>query len=249
MPGLSSSEAHKVDVMTFLDRAERPCAAPILPVPLNAQAITSQMFESQASRLECGIVPSPGHKRTVSSDSNATTVMVGHFFNDEPDEPRSPNAQLQLADESGPCSPRLPARISCPPDFMRSAGFAAAFGVSSVVFLGLLLTPLLFAMVASFKTWLRRAGLEGVVAYSVVFCFSMAALLPYAPFCIGCGYVWGLANGMIVQTLAILLSSACIYAIGRSSACSAARAGRGCRQWTELRLEIDADWREVRATA
>jgi hypothetical protein len=235
--------------MTVSDRAERHCAAPMLPVPLNAQAIASHMFESQASMLECGagIVPSPGHKRTVSSDSNATTVMAGHFSNDDPDEPRSPNAQLQLADD--PCSPRSPARISCPPDFMKSAGFAAAFGVSSVVFLGLLLTPLLFAMVASFKTWLVRAGLEGVVAYSVVFCFSMAALLPYAPFCIGCGYVWGLTNGMLVQTLAILLSSACIYAIGRSSACSAARAGRGCRRWAELRLEIDADWREVRAVA
>jgi uncharacterized membrane protein YdjX (TVP38/TMEM64 family) len=35
----------------------------------------------------------------------------------------------------------------------------------------------------------------------------MVFLLPYAPFCIACGYVWGFAAGLLVQTLAILLSS------------------------------------------
>ncbi|KAJ1481001.1 hypothetical protein T484DRAFT_1809021 [Baffinella frigidus] len=117
-----------------------------------------------------------------------------------------------------------------------SSESSATTVVSTVLLVGLALTPALFTEVVSCKQWFIEGGAQGVF---------MAALLPYAPFCIACGYVWGFTGGMLVQTLAILLSSGCIYGIGRVMKHSLPLAVRRNREWTKLLLEIDHDWRKA----
>lgn len=64
-------------------------------------------------------------------------------------------------------------------------------------------------------TWFASAGLAGVLAYCATFSLSATVLLPYSPFCGAVGYIWGVPLGFAVQTLAIVVSSAGIYALGR----------------------------------
>lgn len=48
-----------------------------------------------------------------------------------------------------------------------------------------------------------------------MFSVASAAFMPYGPFCISIGYIFGIGVGFAVQSLAIFVSSAFIYVIGR----------------------------------
>jgi len=111
---------------------------------------------------------------------------------------------------------------------------------------GLALSPTLFSKVVSCKQWFLEEQLHGVFCFTMMFSVSMAVLLPYTPFCIATGYIWGFTSGMIMQFLAIFVSSGLIYGIGRAVSPTGAVYSWGQnRKWTNLIPEIDRDWRHA----
>jgi uncharacterized membrane protein YdjX (TVP38/TMEM64 family) len=120
----------------------------------------------------------------------------------------------------------------------------AVVGIAALLLLGVALSPVLFEAVVSCKHWFMEGGVNGALCFSLIFSLGMVAMLPYTPFCIACGYIWGLTVGILVQTLAIFLSSGCIYGVGGLIKHYMPMTLIHNREWTKLLIEIDDDWRK-----
>mmetsp|Transcript_26243 Transcript_26243/g.62145 ORF Transcript_26243/g.62145 Transcript_26243/m.62145 type:complete len:369 (+) Transcript_26243:299-1405(+) len=75
-------------------------------------------------------------------------------------------------------------------------------------------TQIFEAIIAS-KQWFLDNKPLSVPWYCIMFSVASAAFMPYGPFCISIGYIFGIGVGFAVQSLAIFVSSAFIYVIGR----------------------------------
>ena len=118
-----------------------------------------------------------------------------------------------------------------------------------VLVAGVASSPALFAKIVFCKQWFISSHLRGVLCFTMMFSVAMASMLPYTPFCIATGYVWGFTDGMLVQLLAIFTSSGFIYGLGRGlklvSPTTAASSWEWNREWTNLVPEIDRNWRHA----
>ncbi len=65
------------------------------------------------------------------------------------------------------------------------------------------------------KSWFLEESPYSIAWYYTIFCFGAAVLLPYSPFCLAVGYIFGVGQGVLIQMGAILLSSATCFAFGR----------------------------------
>jgi uncharacterized membrane protein YdjX (TVP38/TMEM64 family) len=65
------------------------------------------------------------------------------------------------------------------------------------------------------KSWFLDESPYSIVWYYTIFCCGAAVLLPYSPFCLAVGYIFGVGQGVLIQMGAILLSSATCFAFGR----------------------------------
>jgi uncharacterized membrane protein YdjX (TVP38/TMEM64 family) len=129
------------------------------------------------------------------------------------------------------------------PSPCHSQRMVAVVGISVLLLVGVALSPTLFERVISCKHWFIEEGVNGVLYFSLIFSFGMVVILPYTPFCVACGYIWGLRNGILVQTFAIFLSSGFIYGIGGLVKHYIPMTVIQNREWTKLLNEIDEDWR------
>jgi hypothetical protein len=65
------------------------------------------------------------------------------------------------------------------------------------------------------KSWFLDESPYSIAWYYTIFCCGAAVLLPYSPFCLAVGYIFGVGQGVLIQMGAILLSSATCFAFGR----------------------------------
>jgi len=99
---------------------------------------------------------------------------------------------------------------------MRKPKFwAIVAGVVVFLLLGVLAGTHIFEAIISSKQWFLDNRWISVPWYCTLFSVASAVLMPYGPFCISIGYIFGIGWGFAVQSLAIFVSSAFIYVIGR----------------------------------
>ena len=65
------------------------------------------------------------------------------------------------------------------------------------------------------RSWFLEESPYSIVWYYALFCLGSAVLLPYSPFCLAIGYIFGVGQGVLIQMGAILLSSVSCFTIGR----------------------------------
>mmetsp|Transcript_2727 Transcript_2727/g.9147 ORF Transcript_2727/g.9147 Transcript_2727/m.9147 type:complete len:390 (-) Transcript_2727:71-1240(-) len=91
----------------------------------------------------------------------------------------------------------------------------ALIGILLFIGLGAICGTQIYETIIEAKDWFVNEIPISIIWYSVMFSLSSAVMLPYGPFCISVGYIYGFWFGLIVQTIAIFTSSALIYYIGR----------------------------------
>ena len=73
----------------------------------------------------------------------------------------------------------------------------------------------IFEKTVQAKDWFRNDSPYSILWYYAIFCMGSIFLLPYSPFCLAMGFIFGVGQGFVIQTGALLLSSAICFAIGR----------------------------------
>eukprot|EP00960_Hanusia_phi_P067762 766693-Hanusia_phi.AAC.5 len=91
----------------------------------------------------------------------------------------------------------------------------ALIGLLLFIGLGAICGTQIYETIIEAKDWFVTEIPVSIIWYSVMFSLSSAVMLPYGPFCISVGYIYGFWFGLVVQTIAIFTSSALIYYIGR----------------------------------
>ena len=73
----------------------------------------------------------------------------------------------------------------------------------------------IFNAIIAGKDFFREELPWSLVVYYVVFVACSIVFIPYGPFCIAIGFIFGVYWGFLIQMGAILLSSAVLFIIGR----------------------------------
>lgn len=65
------------------------------------------------------------------------------------------------------------------------------------------------------RGWFLHQFWLGALLYVALFSLAAVLLLPFSPFCMAIGYIWGVPTGFAVQSAGILVSSAVVFVISR----------------------------------
>eukprot|EP00287_Rhodomonas_sp_CCMP768_P020848 CAMPEP_0202818440 /NCGR_PEP_ID=MMETSP1389-20130828/8339_1 /ASSEMBLY_ACC=CAM_ASM_000865 /TAXON_ID=302021 /ORGANISM="Rhodomonas sp., Strain CCMP768" /LENGTH=420 /DNA_ID=CAMNT_0049490795 /DNA_START=184 /DNA_END=1446 /DNA_ORIENTATION=- len=124
------------------------------------------------------------------------------------------------------------------------------YGTILVIFLFLLIGVAcgahIFEAIVGAKQWFLDNPLISVPWYCFLFSVASAIFMPYGPFCISVGYIWGLKWGFPVQLCAIFVSSAFIYLVGRVLLKKwVNERTMKYRLWRAIMDHMGNDWREA----
>eukprot|EP00960_Hanusia_phi_P021678 642353-Hanusia_phi.AAC.3 len=84
-----------------------------------------------------------------------------------------------------------------------------------VICLGWYFGNQIFNAIIQGKDYFREELPWSLVVYYLVFIACALVFIPYGPFCIAIGFIFGLGWGFLIQMFAIFVSSAVLFVIGR----------------------------------
>jgi len=70
-------------------------------------------------------------------------------------------------------------------------------------------------MITAAKDWFRAGSPWTIVFYLAFMAVWCVVLMPYGPLCIAVGFIFGFYQGLCIQLLALLVSNAALYGVGR----------------------------------
>lgn len=73
----------------------------------------------------------------------------------------------------------------------------------------------IFTEITQAKNWFQSEAPFSIIVYYIVFSLCALVLIPYGPFCIAIGFIFGLWWGLLIQIIAIVLSAALLFFVGR----------------------------------
>jgi uncharacterized membrane protein YdjX (TVP38/TMEM64 family) len=73
----------------------------------------------------------------------------------------------------------------------------------------------IFTEITAAKNWFQDEAPFSIIVYYIVFSLCALVLIPYGPFCIAIGFIFGLWWGLLIQMIAIILSAALLFFVGR----------------------------------
>mmetsp|Transcript_44412 Transcript_44412/g.69434 ORF Transcript_44412/g.69434 Transcript_44412/m.69434 type:complete len:449 (+) Transcript_44412:555-1901(+) len=111
---------------------------------------------------------------------------------------------------------------------------------------GLFFGTQIFEAIIAAKHWYLENKLISIPWYCFIFSIGSALLMPYGPFCISIGYIFGVGGGLPVQCAAIFVSSAFIYLVGRVLLKKRVDSYMSkYRLWRSIIDHMGRDWREA----
>lgn len=121
--------------------------------------------------------------------------------------------------------------------------------ITIVLVLGWFFGNQIFNMIIDAKAWFIEDLPISLMIYYAVFVLSAIFLIPYGPFCIAMGFVYGFFWGFIIQMVAIFVSSATLFAIGKTILQSKVHEilsrSEGSSAWKGLLKFINQNWKEA----
>lgn len=121
--------------------------------------------------------------------------------------------------------------------------------ITAVIALGWYCGNAIFSIFTEAKSWFLDELPYSLVIYYLIFCFCAMVLIPYGPFCIAIGYIFGLAWGLVIQMLAIFLSASLLFFVGRytfkDKVDQFISKSEGSRVWKGLMKYMGNDWKEA----
>jgi hypothetical protein len=70
-------------------------------------------------------------------------------------------------------------------------------------------------MITAAKDWFRAGSPWTIVFYLAFMAVWCVVLMPYGPLCIAVGFIFGFYQGLCIQLIALLVSNAALYGVGR----------------------------------
>jgi uncharacterized membrane protein YdjX (TVP38/TMEM64 family) len=70
-------------------------------------------------------------------------------------------------------------------------------------------------MFTNAKSWFQDELPYSLIVYYLIFCACAIVLIPYGPFCIAIGFIFGLGWGLVIQMFAVFISATLLFGIGR----------------------------------
>jgi len=121
--------------------------------------------------------------------------------------------------------------------------------VVGVCVLGWYFGNTIFSLFTNAKRWFQDELPYSLVVYYLIFCACAIVLIPYGPFCIAIGFIFGLGWGLVIQMLAIFMSAALLFGIGRhvfkEKVDEFISKSEGSRAWKGLMKYMRRDWKEA----
>ncbi|KAJ1494758.1 hypothetical protein T484DRAFT_1926716 [Baffinella frigidus] len=107
----------------------------------------------------------------------------------------------------------------------------------------------IFNLMIDAKAWFISDLPVSLVLYYIVFVISAMCLIPYGPFCIAMGFIYGFFWGFLIQMVGVFVSSAVLYGVGRTilkeKVHEIISRSEGSSVWKGLLKFINKDWREA----
>lgn len=72
-----------------------------------------------------------------------------------------------------------------------------------------------FAEITAAKDWFRAGSPLTILFYVACMTCWCVVLMPYGPLCIAVGFIFGFYQGLLIQLVALVVSNAALYAVGR----------------------------------
>mmetsp|Transcript_12892 Transcript_12892/g.25690 ORF Transcript_12892/g.25690 Transcript_12892/m.25690 type:complete len:279 (-) Transcript_12892:113-949(-) len=118
-----------------------------------------------------------------------------------------------------------------------------------VIVLGWFFGNEIFHRIIEGKDWFRDELPYSLVVYYIFFCFCAVIFIPYGPFCIAIGFIYGVGWGFAIQMVAIFLSSAILFVVGRyvlkDKVHEMIAKTDGAQIWKGLMKYMGKDWKEA----
>jgi len=118
-----------------------------------------------------------------------------------------------------------------------------------VICLGWYFGNQIFNAIIQGKDYFREELPWSLVVYYLVFIACALVFIPYGPFCIAIGFIFGLGWGFLIQMFAIFVSSAVLFVIGRylfkDYVNDLISRSDGERVWKGLMKYMGQDWKEA----
>eukprot|EP00961_Rhodomonas_salina_P239871 3240626-Rhodomonas_salina.3 len=125
----------------------------------------------------------------------------------------------------------------------------AIFVIIAVIVVGWFFGNAIFQFIIDAKDWFREELPFSLIIYYIFFCLCALVFIPYGPFCIAIGFVFGLQWGFAIQMVAIFLSSSVLFAFGRfilkDKVHEIIAKTDGATVWKGLMKYMGKDWKEV----
>jgi len=186
-------------------------------------------------------VPTIRHVRDFSTCTNFT-IDSEFLAGSESDSLSARGTDPNQDDDSMKNEPRLSIweRLKDP----KVAGIILA--IILFLLIGVICGTQIFEAIVGAKQWFLDNPLVSVPWYCLLFSVASAVFMPYGPFCISVGYIWGLRWGFPVQLAAIAVSSAFIYVVGRVLLKKRVNEHtQKYRLWRAIMDHMGRDWKEA----
>mmetsp|Transcript_47855 Transcript_47855/g.113278 ORF Transcript_47855/g.113278 Transcript_47855/m.113278 type:complete len:283 (+) Transcript_47855:108-956(+) len=125
----------------------------------------------------------------------------------------------------------------------------AIFVIIAVIVVGWFFGNAIFQFIIDAKDWFREELPFSLIIYYIFFCLCALVFIPYGPFCIAIGFVFGLQWGFAIQMVAIFLSSSVLFAFGRfilkDKVHEIIAKTDGATVWKGLMKYMGKDWKEA----
>jgi len=188
------------------------------------------------------------HCRNGSYSSGASRSTFGLDLESNNTDEDSVSAIAAGKNYSEDCDTEQVARVSIWKRLQNRKVWGVILAVVLFLLLGLICGTKIFESIIAAKSWFVENPLLSVPWYCFLFSAASAVFMPYGPFCISVGYIFGLGWGLPVQLSAIFVSSAFIYLVGRvllKKRVTEYTNKSEFRLWRAIMDHMGKDWKEA----